>query len=186
MLKELHNKLTKESEQIKQEKAEQRQRKVSSPVAFTAFFLSKWIQDTILNEMSILSDAVLSTRSRIVQSPERIKRNIVTMSATALEDKRVVSANEAKTRDLQAKINILLHVEKVRRFDRRVYVIMICSQDARTCTEALQAIQKEKGSLEASIKDLTDGKDILEEKKMTKNELALKREVCGWPAFCPW
>jgi hypothetical protein len=28
MLKELHNKLTKESEQIKQEKAEQRQRKV--------------------------------------------------------------------------------------------------------------------------------------------------------------
>jgi hypothetical protein len=66
--------------------------------------------------MSVLSDAVLSTRSRIVQSPERIKRNIVTMSATALEDKRVVSTNEAKTRDLQAKINILLQVEKVCRF----------------------------------------------------------------------
>ena len=63
--------------------------------------------------MSILSDAVLSTRSRIVQSPERIKRNIVTMSATALEDKKVFSTNEAKTRDLQAKISILLHVEKV-------------------------------------------------------------------------
>ena len=30
MLKELHNKLTKESDQIKQEKAEQRQRKVVS------------------------------------------------------------------------------------------------------------------------------------------------------------
>jgi len=66
--------------------------------------------------MSVLSDAVLSTRSRIVQSPERIKRNIVTMSATALEDKKIVSANEAKTRDLQAKINILLQVEKVRGF----------------------------------------------------------------------
>ena len=63
--------------------------------------------------MSILSDTVLSTRSRIVQSPERIKRNIVTLSATALEDKKIVSANEVKTRDLQAKINILFQVEKV-------------------------------------------------------------------------
>jgi hypothetical protein len=35
MLKELHNKLTKESEQIKQEKAEQRQRKVVSLVTPT-------------------------------------------------------------------------------------------------------------------------------------------------------
>jgi len=67
----------------------------------------------ILNEMAVLSDAVLSTRSRIVQSPERIKRNIVTMGATALEDKKIFSTNEAKTRDLQAKINILFQVEKV-------------------------------------------------------------------------
>ena len=66
--------------------------------------------------MSVLSDAVLSTRSRIVQSPERIKRNIVTMSATALEDKKTVSTNEAKIRDLQAKINILFQVEKVCEF----------------------------------------------------------------------
>lgn len=71
------------------------------------------VQDAILDEMSILSDAVLSTRSRIVQSPERIKRNIVTMGATALEDKKVVSTNEVKTRDLHAKITILLQVEKV-------------------------------------------------------------------------
>jgi len=63
--------------------------------------------------MSVLSDAVLSTRSRIVQSPERIKRSIVTMSATALEDKKIVGTNETKTRDLQAKINILFQVEKV-------------------------------------------------------------------------
>ena len=36
MLKELHSKLTKESEQIKQEKAEQRQRKVAFPAEFAA------------------------------------------------------------------------------------------------------------------------------------------------------
>ena len=38
MLKELHNKLTKESEQIKQEKAEQRQRKVVTLVTLAATF----------------------------------------------------------------------------------------------------------------------------------------------------
>lgn len=64
-------------------------------------------------EKSGLSDSVLSTRSRIVQSPERLRRNIVTMSATALGDKKVVGTNEAKTRDLQAKINLLLQDEKV-------------------------------------------------------------------------
>lgn len=58
-------------------------------------------------------------------------------------------------------------------------------QDVRVCAEALQAIQKEKGALEASLKDLTDGKDILEEKKMTKNELALKREVRDNLYFVP-
>lgn len=59
-------------------------------------------------------------------------------------------------------------------------------QDVRACTEALQAIQKEKWALEASLKDLTDGKDALEDKKTTKTELALKREV--WkpaPLFSP-
>ena len=40
MLKELHNKLTKESEQIKQEKAEQRQRKVASLVTLAIVFLT--------------------------------------------------------------------------------------------------------------------------------------------------
>lgn len=40
MLKELHNKLTKESEQIKQEKAEQRQRKVISLVPPAIVFLT--------------------------------------------------------------------------------------------------------------------------------------------------
>ena len=56
----------------------------------------------------------------------------------------------------------------------------LCSiQDVRACIEALQVIQKERGALEASTKDLTDGRDVLEEKKTTNNELVLKREVWG-------
>jgi kinetochore protein Nuf2 len=36
------------------------------------------------------------------------------MSTTAMEDKKTVTVHEAKARDLQAKINALLNIEKVR------------------------------------------------------------------------
>lgn len=60
------------------------------------------------------SDTIARTQSRIVRSPERIKRTIVTMGSTAIEDKRNLAMNEAKIRDLQAKITALLNIEKVR------------------------------------------------------------------------
>ena len=64
--------------------------------------------------MNVVAENISRTRSRIVQSPERIKRNISTMGTTAAEDKRTVAANEAKIRDPQAKITALLNIEKVR------------------------------------------------------------------------
>lgn len=60
-----------------------------------------------------MQDTQARTRSRIVQSPERIKRTITLMSATAMEDKRQVATQEVKARDLQAKMNALLVIEKV-------------------------------------------------------------------------
>lgn len=59
------------------------------------------------------SDSIARTQARIVRSPERIKRTIVTMGSTAVEDKRSLTVNEAKVRDLQAKITALLNIEKV-------------------------------------------------------------------------
>lgn len=64
--------------------------------------------------MDALTDNIGRVRSRIVQSPDRIKRNIITMGSTASEDKKTVAMNETKIRDLQAKINALLNIEKVR------------------------------------------------------------------------
>jgi kinetochore protein Nuf2 len=49
-----------------------------------------------------------------VQSPDRIKRTIITMNSAAIEDKKTVAMHEVKTRELQAKINALLAIEKVR------------------------------------------------------------------------
>lgn len=60
-----------------------------------------------------MANAITRQRSRIVQSPERLKRTIVTMGSTAAEDKRIVSANEAKIKDLEAKISACLTIERV-------------------------------------------------------------------------
>jgi len=59
------------------------------------------------------TESIARTRSRIVQSPERIKRTIITMSGTAIEDKRIVALHEGKARDLQAKVTALFNIEKV-------------------------------------------------------------------------
>ena len=72
-------------------------------------------QERVNNEMNAASEGISRTRARIVQSPERIKRSISTMGSAAAEDKRAVAANEAKKRDLQAKIAALVDIEKVRR-----------------------------------------------------------------------
>lgn len=64
-------------------------------------------------EISSIQDAQARTRTRIVQSPERIKRTITLMASTAIDDKKQVALQEAKARDLQAKMNALLAIEKV-------------------------------------------------------------------------
>ena len=59
------------------------------------------------------TESISRTRARIVQSPERIKRTIITMGTTAVEEKRTVALHEGKARDLQAKITALFNIEKV-------------------------------------------------------------------------
>lgn len=94
--KEVHTGLTRDIEALKIERAHLQAR-----------------NETVNSEAALLMDSNSRTRSRIVQSPERIKRNIVTMGATAIEDKRLVALHEAKARDLQAKITALVNIEKV-------------------------------------------------------------------------
>ena len=72
------------------------------------------MQEKVTSEMETVTDNISRTRSRIVQSPERIKRDIHSMGNSAAEEKRIVAANETKTRDLQAKVAALLNIEKAR------------------------------------------------------------------------
>ncbi|KAG6910904.1 hypothetical protein DXG01_006587 [Tephrocybe rancida] len=117
-------------------------------------------REALNGEIASVSDTITRTRSRIVQSPERIKRTITTMSSTATEDKKTVAMQEAKARDLQIKINALLNIEK----------------DVRSCIEQLQTIEKEVRSLQVSQKELADLRDHLDDKNIERNELKLRHE----------
>ncbi|KAF8185055.1 Nuf2 family-domain-containing protein [Mycena galopus ATCC 62051] len=115
----------------------------------------------ILNsEIASTSETIARTRSRIVQSPERMKKNITQMSSTAIEDKQTVAMHEAKARDLQAKINAFSNIEK----------------DVRSCIEQLQTIEKEVCSLQDSQKELHELKDLCEGKQIERKELHLRQE----------
>ncbi|KAI0822657.1 Nuf2 family-domain-containing protein [Trametes gibbosa] len=135
--------------------------------------------EKVITEMATSTENINRTRSRIVQSPERIKRSISTMGHTAAEEKRAVTTNEAKTRDLQTKIAALLNIEKVH-FQFRVlwetFSRGLRLQEVRSCVEQLQVIEKEVRTLDAAQKELADLKDTLDGKKGERAELLMRRE----------
>ncbi|KAG6819356.1 hypothetical protein H0H93_012571 [Arthromyces matolae] len=118
-------------------------------------------KETLNNEIARIQDTMVRTRSRIVQSPERIKRTIVVMNTTAIDDKRTLTIQEVKARDLQTKVNALLNIEK----------------DVTGCIEQLHVIGKEVQTLHDAQKELSDLRDRLDRKKIERNELKLRQEV---------
>ena len=70
-------------------------------------------QEGVRADIEQVNEHISRTRSRIVQSPDRIRNNIKTMTTAAAEDKRAVSMRETKIRDLQTKIAALQTIENV-------------------------------------------------------------------------
>jgi kinetochore protein Nuf2 len=137
-------------------------------------------KENINSDTALLMDNIQRTRARIVQSPERIKRNITTMGTTAIEDKKALSIQEAKARDLQAKITVLTNIEKVSSSFAYMHYSQVfpCQlQDVRGCIEQLQTIEKEVQLLEGAQKELADVKDSLDYKTIERSELQMKKEV---------
>jgi len=95
-----------------------------------SFFLSAVLcnetesQETLTLDTAMVTDAVTRTRSRIVQSPERIKRSITAMGVTAGEDRKALAAQEAKARDLQTKVSAVLGIEKVSLMSRKLLILL--------------------------------------------------------------
>ncbi|TRM59457.1 Nuf2 family-domain-containing protein [Schizophyllum amplum] len=103
---------------------------------------------------------VVRTRSRIVQSPDRIKRAISVMSTSVTEDKRAIAQTEAKARDLKAKADALIRIEK----------------DLGRCVAALRVIEREAAALQVMIKESTDIKEHLKQKEIEHEEFVLRHE----------
>ncbi|THU86255.1 hypothetical protein K435DRAFT_370466 [Dendrothele bispora CBS 962.96] len=116
--------------------------------------------EAITKEIDTVSDSIRRLRGRIVQSPERVKRTITTMSSTVIEDKKTLAQNEAKIRDLTNKMSALHKIE----------------EDVRTCVDQLRVVESEIRQLEESNRELADLKDHFEGKTIERNELQLKQE----------
>lgn len=67
----------------------------------------------IQDEIGVALDTNARTKARIVQSPERLKRIIATMGENVLEERRNISANEAKARALKTKLDVLVGFQQV-------------------------------------------------------------------------
>lgn len=67
----------------------------------------------IQDEINVALDTNSRTKSRIVQSPERLKRIIATMGDNVVEERRNIAANEAKARALKLKLDTLVAYEQV-------------------------------------------------------------------------
>lgn len=61
----------------------------------------------------MVTDGINAMRSRIVQSPERIRNQISEMGTFTAEEKKAVAANEIKFRDLKIKLDALGRFEEV-------------------------------------------------------------------------
>jgi chromosome segregation ATPase len=119
-IKEVQGQTAAEAEDLRNHKHDLLKRKVRESslqsLHLFPFTLLNEFQEALNGEIAAVSDVINRTRSRIVQSPERIKRTISVMGDTAVEDKKTVAMLDAKARDLQAKITALLNIEKVRPF----------------------------------------------------------------------
>ena len=109
-------------------------------------------KESINSNTFLLLNNIQCTRSRIVQSPERIRRNIASMGATAIKDKKMLAMHEAKARDHP----------------------LGCVELYRTAP----VIRKRSSAPRRSLKGLADIKDSLDFEKIERIELQMKKEAC--------
>ncbi|KZV73976.1 hypothetical protein PENSPDRAFT_742231 [Peniophora sp. CONT] len=117
-------------------------------------------KESLYQDMSLVSDALSRLRARVVKSPERIKRNISLMGGSQAEERRTLASMEDKIRDLQAKANALLAIEK----------------DIRDCVEQVLVLRKDIETLDLNMHDLDETKMALDARRNVRTELELRQE----------
>lgn len=72
------------------------------------------VQENLGKDIALVTSQVNATRSRIVQSPDRIRKYISEMSIQAREERATIAAAESKSRELKTKLDALSIFEQVR------------------------------------------------------------------------
>ncbi|KZO95238.1 hypothetical protein CALVIDRAFT_555915 [Calocera viscosa TUFC12733] len=99
-------------------------------------------------------------KSRIVQSPERLKRTIVDMGNHAAQERQQLAQLEAKARELQVRLEHLVMLE----------------QDVRGCNEVLQQVEQELVRLDEADRRLDQVRAEMEKKSTESRELETNNE----------
>ncbi|KAI8588324.1 kinetochore-associated Ndc80 complex subunit nuf2 [Geranomyces variabilis] len=129
--------------------------------------LSDALTKTQMTIMNLKQDCA-RIKSRIVQSPEKLKASIAEMSDSLTSDKAAVMATEKRARELQAKIDMMSSIE----------------QDIRGCLNLMTECEAEKKKAEAASAKVILDKENLDKRRADSNELEfreeqLKRQLTG-------
>ena len=113
-LKDLHEKLKDDLKDIRSKKKDLMGQQVHVRFSFRERADLRVIhQEQRAAELTQMRDTVKRIQSRIIQSPERIKRSITLMNTTTVQEKKMIYIQENKSKDLLTKISTLKVIEKV-------------------------------------------------------------------------
>ena len=71
------------------------------------------LKENLGKDIALVTSQVNATRSRIVQSPDRIRKYISEMSLQARDERAAIAAAEAKSREIKVKLDALSVFEQV-------------------------------------------------------------------------
>ncbi|TPX67273.1 hypothetical protein SpCBS45565_g03982 [Spizellomyces sp. 'palustris'] len=142
-LKKQQTALTSEAEALKKEKTD----------------LAEKLAKTQMTIMNLKQDCI-RLKSRIVQSPEKLKASISEMNNSLQSDKATIGATEKKARELQNKIDMMSLVE----------------QDIVTCLKLMDECEVERQKAETALKKVSTDKENIDKKHAEIRELDINEE----------
>jgi kinetochore protein Nuf2 len=113
-------------------------------------------------EITQITQKLASTRSRLVQSPERIKRTISEMSTNLSTEKTTLGSHQRKTRELQ----------------NRLEIINVLERDLRDLIELSRGIVERKRKLAEAERAKSQTIARLDAKEIESQSLDAKLSVC--------
>ncbi|THH11642.1 hypothetical protein EW145_g515 [Phellinidium pouzarii] len=112
-------------------------------------------RENIVRDIELVTTSINSTRSRIVQSPDRIKKHISEMGLMAQDERMIIAAADAKSRELKIKLDAL----------------NVFEQDMKKLIDDLRMIQSESIQVDNIQHKLTTFRDELDRKLIMREQL---------------